>query len=348
VANIVREELKDVRKHYGRPRRTVISGTTTTESAQLVASNGKAKTVVMAAAPAEDVWAYASNDGTVLVTARTSKAPASAPMRLADDARLIAMVGTRSDQRLLFFTEQGQAVRAGLSDNPIARSGAGKPVVSLAKGDRVAAVFSGEDAPYYLLVSAGGQVKRIPAKTVANANASGVVCCNVPEGDRVVAVVPHGEEDDILIAKAGGQLLRIETGSKLRPVPTGAAGMVAGVRLEAGDRVVGAVKAEGSSLLTVHASGMGLAVPLAEYPVKGRATGGVQSVFTDRPGKSPAGEVALIVCQGLGEVLLFTDRGGVFSVTEQDNPLLRRATNSRSFLPLGPGEAPAGTAWKAN
>lgn len=350
VANVVREELKDVRKRYGRPRRTVISTEATTETSKLVSSNGKAKTVVLASAPAEDVWAYASSDGSVLVTGRSGKVTSSAPLRLADSAALAAVIATRSDQRLLFFTEQGQAFRSGLSDNPVARTGAGKPVVPLSPGDRVAAVFSGEDAPYYLLVSAGGQIKRIPGKTIANANASGIVCCKVPDDDRIVAVVPHGQDDEILIAKAGGQLLRTETGTKLRPVPTGPAGMVAGVKLDSGDRVVCAVKAEGSSLLTVHVNGMGLAVPLSEYPVKGRATGGVQSVLTDRPAKSPAGEVALIACQSpAGEVNLFTDRGGVYTVTERDNPVSHRATNSRSFLPLGPGETPRGQIfWSTN
>lgn len=350
VTNVVREELKDVRKRYGRPRRTVISTEATTETSKLVSSNGKAKTVVLASAPAEDVWAYASSDGSVLVTGRSGKVTSSAPLRLADSAALAAVIATRSDQRLLFFTEQGQAFRSGLSDNPVARTGAGKPVVPLAPGDRVAAVFSGEDTPYYLLVSAGGQIKRIPGKTIANANASGIVCCKVPDDDRIVAVVPHGQDDEILIAKAGGQLLRTETGTKLRPVPTGPAGMVAGVKLDSGDRVVCAVKAEGSSLLTVHVNGMGLAVPLSEYPVKGRATGGVQSVLTDRPAKSPAGEVALIACQSpAGEVNLFTDRGGVYTVTERDNPVSHRATNSRSFLPLGPGETPRGQIfWSTN
>jgi hypothetical protein len=33
-------------------------------------------------------------------------------------------------------------------------------------------------------------------------------------------------------------------------------------------------------------------------------------------------------------------------VSEQDNPLVRRATNSRAFLPLGPDEMPRGcTIW---
>jgi DNA gyrase subunit A len=345
VADIVREELKEVRKRYGRPRRTVISGATTTEAGELVASNGKAKTVVMAAAPAEDVWVYASSDGSVLVTPRSGKAPSAAPVRLPDSAALVGVVATASDRRLLFFTEQGMAVRASLSDHPIARTGTGKPAASLSRGDRVAAVFSGDDAPYYLLVSAGGEIKRIPAKTIVNANAGGIISCNVPDGDRLVAVVPHDDQDEILIAKAAGQVLRLETGLKLRPVPTGAAGMVAGARLDQGDRVVCAVKAEGTSLLTVHITGMALAVPLAEYPVKGRATGGVQSVLTDRPAKYPAGEVALIACQNPpGELGLFTDRGGIYQVSEQDNPLVRRATNSRPFLPLGPGETPRGRA----
>ncbi len=348
VPNIVREELKDVRKRFGRPRRTVISGEVTTEAptteaAKLVAGNGKAKTVVLASAPAEDVWVCVSAEGTVLVSPRAAKALSSAPLRLGGTDALVAVLATRSDQRLLLFTEQGLAVRASLSDHPLSKGGAGRPVLSLAKGDRVVAAFSGEDAPYYLLVSAGGQVKRIPARTVANATATGITCCKVPENDRLAAVVPHDEEDEILMAKAMGQVLRIGTGTKLRPVPTGAAGMVAGVKLDAGDRVVSAVKAEGSFLLTLHMSGMALVVPLAEYPVKGRATGGVQSVLPDRPARSPAGEVALVVCQSPAvEVSLFTDRGGVYPLTGQDNPLARRATNSRPLLPLGPGEMPRG------
>jgi DNA gyrase subunit A len=343
VANIVREELRDVRKRFGRPRRTVISAASTTETGEILSANGKAKTVVMASAPAEDVWVYVTTDGLALVAPRSGKAPSVAPIRVGASAALAAVVAARSDQRLLMFTEDGQAVRVNLSEQSIGRSGPGKPVVALVGADRVAAAFCGDDAPYYLVVSAGGQVKRLPARTVANASAGGVLCCRVPEDDCIVAVVPHDEQDEIFIAKAAGQVLRIETGPKLRPVPTGAAGMVAGVKTELGDRVVGAVKVQGSSLLSVHVSGMALVVPVADYPLKGRGTAGVQSAMPDRPARSPAGEVALVACQGpAGEIGLFTDRGGLYQVAERDNPVVRRATNSRPFLPLGPGETPRG------
>jgi DNA gyrase subunit A len=321
----------------------VISAESTTASAEVLSTNGKPKTVILASAPSEDVWAYVASDGTALLTPRTARAPSSAPIRLAGSSSLVAVLATRSDQRLLIFTEQGQAVRATLSDQPVGRSGAGRPVLSLPGPDGVAAAFSGEDAPFYLLVSARGQVKRLPAATLANANAGGIICCRVPEADRIVAVVPHDADDEILIAKALGQVLRLETGAKLRPVPTGPAGMVAGAKVDTEDRVVCAVKVEGASLLSVHVSGMALAVPLDEYPVKGRGTAGVQSVLVDRPAKSPAGEVALVACQNpAAEIGLFTDRGGVYQVGGGDNLLLRRATNSRPLLPLGPGETPRG------
>jgi hypothetical protein len=32
----------------------------------------------------------------------------------------------------------------------------------------------------------------------------------------------------------------------------------------------------------------------------------------------------------------------VYHAAHQDNPQVRRATNSRAFLPLGPGESPRG------
>jgi DNA gyrase subunit A len=343
VTSIVRGELREVRKRFGRPRRTIVSEEAVTEVAEVVTANGKARTVVLASAPAEDIWAYVASDGAVLTTARSAKAPSSAPLRLGPEAQLTAVLATRSDQRLLVFTEQGLAVRASLSEHPVSRSGAGRAVAALGRSDRAVAAFSGDDADYYLLVSAGGQLKRLPARTLANASGVGMLCCRVPDGDHLVAVVPHGEQDELLLAKAGGQVLRLETGAKLRPVPTAAAGMVAGVKLEPGDRVVSATRAEGGALVNFHATGMALAVPLPEYPVKGRATGGVQSVLTDRPAKSPAGELSLIACSRAGEPLsLFTDRGGIHTVIEADLTPGRRASNSRPLLAMGPGEVPRG------
>jgi DNA gyrase subunit A len=222
------------------------------------------------------------------------------------------------------------------------RSGSGRPIVPVGAGDALVAAYAGV-APYYLLVTERGAIKRIPAKTVEGAHPAGITCCRVPAGDRVVAVVAHGEDDDILIAKALGQVLRIETGSKLRPVATAAAGTVAGVKVDSDDRVVSALVAEGTSVLSLHDSGRALRVPLDDYPIKGRATAGVQSVLTDRPARDPAGPLALVAAlASRSSVTVFTDKGSYHELSEKSVVRSRRAGNSAPLLPLAPGERPRG------
>lgn len=343
VDAIVRAEMDRAREQFGQPRRTVIPGSDAAEAmaaSAAAAANGKSD--ALAVPPAESVWAYVASNGALLLTPRAGKPVTAAPLRLAESAALAAVVAARSDEALLLFSAQGRAYRATLSDHPVMRAGAGRPVVAPGR-DPIVAVFSGPDAPYYLLVTAGGQIKRVPGRTLQPAHAAGIVCCRVPDGDKIVAVVPHGEDDDILIAKAHGQVLRIETGTKLRAVPTPGAGTVAGVKVDVGDRVVSAVKAAGTSLLSIHVSGMALAVDLSEYPAKGRGSSGVQSVLTDRPAKAPAGDLALIACLAAEtEVAVFSASGTMAAIAEADNPILHRATNSRPLLALDSGDIPAG------
>jgi hypothetical protein len=121
---------------------------------------------------------------------------------------------------------------------------------------------------------------------------------------------------------------------------------VAGVRTDPGDAVVAAVAVRAGQegrLVCLHASGMALASNLSDYPVKGRGTGGVQSVLTDRPVRSPAGPLALVAALGPGEaVTVFTDRGRQFPLAGTDVPFGRRASTSRALLALEPGETPRG------
>jgi DNA gyrase subunit A len=338
VRGIVRDELKAIRKKYAQPRRTIIP----TENVAAALTDLDSSPSAIGAA-VEDVWVWLTSTGSGLVTARSQKLPTSAPIRMGDTETLISVIAASSEMKLLVFTEQGQAIRVSLGDQPISRSGPGKTVVTLSKGDAVAAAFAGPESAYYLLVSEGGQIKRIPAQTIEKAAPTGVFCCRVPDEDRIIAAVPHGENDEILIAKAGGQILRIETSTKLRPVATGAAGMITGIKLETHDNVVSAVVADGLTLVTFHETGMALSVALSDYPLKGRGTGGVQSVQTDKPTKHPAGDACLIACQSTSPLLVFTDKGTLHEIPQSTMPPLRRSTASRPCLNLGPGETPIGT-----
>jgi DNA gyrase subunit A len=339
VAGIVRAELRQARKRFGQPRRTVIpdpgrlAADGTTPPATGTGTAGRM--ALVAAPPAEEAWAWVAADGLALLSPRAGRPATSSPLRLGASGSLAAVAAARADQLLLVFSEQGQAYRTTLTDLPVTRSGAGRPLIPLARHDRVVAAFSGPDAAFYLLVTAAGQVKRLPARTLGSATPGGIVCCRVPDGDRIVAVVAHSADDEILLAKAGGQVLRLETGDRLRAVPTAAAGTVAGVKVDPGDRVVDAVTVTGDRLVSLQESGLGLVVAMDDYPQKGRGTAGVQSVLTDRPARTPAGPLALIVLAGGDRApTVFTDSGAIL-VLDLGPDSARRASNSRPLVPAG-------------
>ena len=71
-------------------------------------------------------------------------------------------------------------------------------------------------------------------------------------------------------SRATGKALRLALDG-IRPVKTASAGGVAGMRLEREDEVVAATRArDGELLLVLHRRGAGKAVPVADYPAKGR------------------------------------------------------------------------------
>jgi DNA gyrase/topoisomerase IV subunit A len=259
-------------------------------------------------------------------------------MRVAPERHLVAVAPGRTDQPLLGFTSLGRVIRSGLSELPVNRSGAGQVLFSLERGEELAAVAT-DDGPFFLVVTSGGGIKRFSAETIAKAGPAGITCCRVPDGETVVTVVPHDEPDDILLAKASGHVLRIEVG-KLRPVSGGAAGVVAGVKVEAGDRVVSAARVEGGTTVLVHRGGHGICIATDELPRKGRGSNGVQGVHPSKPAKSPAGDLVLVATTTDSELAVFSTAGELSRLTTTDP--VRRAAVSRSLMSLEENDSVAG------
>lgn len=287
------------------------------------------------------VTGYVTDIGTAVAVPRDVPPREFAPVRL-NGSRLAAVLATTSEEQLDVFTEAGLCYRVSFSGHALERTVAdGTELVPLISGDGVCAIHPSGVASHYALVTECGLVKRIERRTLAKADADGLVAFNLPLLDRLVAVVPHRADDELLISTAGGKLLRLELGL-VRPILTGDAGGVAGIALTEGDRVVSACRAEGDELLVLHESGAAKRVPLAEYPVKGRGTGGVASAHVDRPTRQPAGEVVLAVAVNGRPLSFFTERGWLIRLDLGQVPAGTRATVSRPTLRLADGDRPRG------
>jgi len=282
----VSDELAEVAKTYGTPRRTVLlegSGVAT-----------KAATAPMEVAD-DPCWVLLS--GTGLLARTTDDSPLVRDGERAAHDVLVSAVRTTARGEVGAVTDRGRMVRLGVVDVPALPPSAG--VVSLAGGAPLAEFLQLEpgesvvalaplsaDGPGLALGSADGVVKRVVPDHPAR-DAWEVV--SLKDGDRVVGAVELASDgDELVFVTSDAQLLRFGA-DKVRPQGRSAGGM-AGVKLSAGARAVffGAIAAEAEAdaeVLTIAGSSSALPgtqtgaaklTPFTEYPGKGRATGGVR------------------------------------------------------------------------
>jgi DNA gyrase subunit A len=301
LRELVSSELAEISQKYSTPRRTV-----------LLESSGATRTAAVPMEVADDpCTVLLSSTGLLARTASAAEehgGEAGGPgPRSAHDA-IVSAVASTARGTIGVVTSQGRLIRLGVLELPALPPSAhspglagGAPVsefLSLQPGESVvglaAADGSGPGAGAGLaLGTAGGVVKRVAPDYPQNASEFDVIA--LKDGDRVVAAVQLTDEAlDLVFITSDAQLLRFGAAS-VRPQGRSAAGM-AGIRLAARARVVwfGAVPASAGSgddpgrapvVVTVAGSARALpgtaavtvkVTPYAEYPPKGRATGGVR------------------------------------------------------------------------
>ena len=290
----VADELGQMVEAYGTSRRTV-----------LLESAGQQVAALTPLEVADDPCLVLL--GATGLLARTSTpdlaGPSTAPARRARHDAVISAVHSTARGEVGVVTSSGRVHRLGVLDLPALPHTAdaphlqgGAPVaefLGLAPGERALCLTSlaaggGAPAQGLALGTAKGVVKRVQPDA-PNRDAWEVI--RLDDGDHLVGAVPlsdaTAEHAELVFVTSDAQLLHFRAGS-VRPQGRSAGG-VAGIKLAAGAEVVafGAVT-DATTAVVVTVAGMGAALPgteagtvkvtpFAEYPGKGRATGGVRA-----------------------------------------------------------------------
>jgi DNA gyrase subunit A len=285
LRKVVSDELNEVAKTYGTPRRTV-----------LLESAGQ--TVSASATPLEvaddPCFVYLSSSGLLARTVDTDP-PGDGDSRAKHDVVVSAVLATARGQ-VGALTTQGRLVKLDVLDLPTLPGTAhhphlqgGAPVsefLSLEAGERVLALTSLDaDSPGQALGTRQGVVKRVNPETLGNRDAWEVI--RLADGDQVVGAVELSTgEEQLCFVTSDAQLLHFGAGA-VRPQGRSGGG-IAGVRLAPKQSVVffGAFDPD-TTAVVVTSSGSSTALPgtepgavkvtpFSEYPAKGRGTGGVR------------------------------------------------------------------------
>ena len=333
--DIVRTELAEIVDKYGDERRTqIIAASGDVSEEDLIARENVVVTITSTGyAKRTKVDSYRSQR-------RGGKGVRGAELKQDDVVRHFFVCSTHDT--ILFFTNFGRVYRLRAFELPEAtRTARGQHVANLLEfqpGEQIAQVIqiqSYKDAPYLVLATAHGRVKKSRLTDYDTARSGGLIAINLNEGDRLVGAQLCTAEDDLLLVSEEGQAMRFTADDEtLRPMGRATAG-VKGMRFREEDQLLAlTVVAEDSSLFVATSGGYGKRTPMEEYPTKGRGGLGVVAFKYD---KKRGKLIGALTVNDDDEILAMTSNGGVIRTEVSQIRHSGRATMGVRLVDLAKG-----------
>ena len=144
---------------------------------------------------------------------------------------------------------------------------------------QVLALENYEQAPYLVLATRNGLVKKTRLEEYDTNRTAGVIAVNLREGDELVSAGLASEHDDLMLVSKKGMSVRFTASDEaLRPMGRATSG-VTGMKFRAGDELLGMSVVrddESSFVFTVTDSGYAKRSPVSDYRVQGRGGLGIK------------------------------------------------------------------------
>ena len=330
---IVRDELAEIVEKHGDDRRTRIVGAEGEVSDEdLIAREEVVVTIT------ETGYAKRTKTDLYRSQKRGGKGVQGAALKQDDIVRHFFVCSTHD--WILFFTTQGRVYRAKAYDLPEAlRAARGQHVANLLAfqpDERIAQVIqikSYEDAPYLVLATRNGLVKKTKLTDFDSNRSGGIVAVNLRDGDELVGAVLCSADDDLLLVSAKGQSIRFAaTDEALRPMGRATSG-VQGMRFNTDDELLSLnVVREGTYLLVATSGGYSKRTAIDEYTAQGRGGKGILTIQYDPRRGSLVG--AVVVDEDT-ELYAITSGGGVIRTKARQVRKAGRQTKGVRLMNLG-------------
>ena len=250
-----------------------------------------------------------------------------------------------SHDNILFFTSSGRVYKKkGYQIPEASRTAKGthlNNIFQFEPGEKVTTMIHGrnyDENGYLFMVTKNGTVKRTEKSAFRNIRAVGLRVLTLDEGDELITVLETDGQENILIATHDGQAICFRE-SDVRPMGRTAMG-VRGIKLRAGDYVIGGVLAKlGSMLLAITENGYGKRTPIEEYIRSGgepqhRGGFGLRGYqITEKTGKA----AGVKVVQEDDDILIISDDGTIIRMAAADVNVYSRTAQGVRVMRVSEG-----------
>jgi DNA gyrase subunit A len=277
--SIVSEELAEITSKYADERRSVIipwDGEVTDED--LIAEEDVVVTITRGG--------YAKRTLTNLYRAQRRGGKGVRGAALRGDDVVEHFFVTTTHHYLLFFTNKGRVYRAKAYELPDSgRDARGQHVANLLAfqpEEQIAQVLDVRDylqAPYLVLATRDGMVKKTRLDEFDSNRSGGVIAINLRDDDELIGAQLVDEGADLLLVSKKGMSVRFTADDDtLRPMGRATSGVI-GMRFRDGDELLSMdTILSGSYVVTVTDGGYGKKTSVDEWTPKGRGIYGVRAM----------------------------------------------------------------------
>jgi DNA gyrase subunit A len=334
--SIIQQELHEIVERYGDERRTRLipyDGDVSVED--LIAQEDVVVTITRTG--------YAKRTKTDLYRAqrRGGKGVQGANLRTDDIVEHFFVTSTHD--WILFFTNKGRVYRAKAYELPEAnRNARGQHVANLLAfqpDETIAEVITltnYEQAPYLVLATKHGLVKKTRLTEFDSNRTGGIVAINLRNDDELIDAALISSTDDLLLVSRKAMSIRFTADDEaLRPMGRATSG-VFGMRFNNGDELLAmaVVRDENAEILVATEGGYAKRTRVSEYPVQGR---GGKGVLTARIVSTRGRLVGAVVVAPDDEVYAITSDGVVIRTKAAEVRRAQRQTMGVRLMNLPDG-----------
>ena len=232
---------------------------------------------------------------------------------------------------LMFFTNTGRVFRSKVYEiQESGRDAKGQHVanlLALQPEERIVEVLDLKDyqqAPYLVLATRAGLVKKTALETYDTARTGGIIAIKLREGDELVNAMLVSDDNDLLLVSRKGMSIRFSASSdQLRPMGRDTSGVM-GMSFRKGDELLSAtVIGEAGFVFVVTEGGYAKRTSADQYRIQNRGGLGIKVAKLDEKRGDLVG--ALIVDE-VDEVLVVLASGKVIRTNAAEVPAKGRDT----------------------
>ena len=340
---IISEELAEIVEKYGDERRTeIIAADGDLSNEDLIPDSDVVVTITRGG------YAKRTNTDLYRVQKRGGKGVRGATLRADDEVDHLFV--TTNHHWILFFTNKGRVYRAKVWQLPEAgrdaRGGHVAGLLSFMPDEEIAQVLAIRDytaAPYLLLATKRGLVKKSALQAYDSPRQAGIIAVNFrEEDDELIGAELCGPDDEVLLISRKGLAIRFPADdSELRPMGRATSG-VTGMKFRPGDELLSmsVIRAGAADderfVFTVTDGGFAKRTHVFEYRQQGRGGLGIKAMKLNEDRGSLVG--GLVVTDN-DEVIAIKASGQITRSVVAEVPVKGRDTMGVRFVGVGENDS---------